>query len=142
MAYIDEEPGDAGCVFCAKLKERDTRQALVVAQTKHSMVMLNKYPYNNGHLLLAPKRHERELTKLPAEEYSDLNEALRKSVDVIRNRIESGRAQSRHESGANGRCGHRRAFALARGPALGRRHELYADRGRNEGHAAAPARQL
>lgn len=90
MAYIDEEPGDAGCVFCAKLKERDTRQALVVAQTKHSMVMLNKYPYNNGHLLLAPKRHERELTKLPAEEYSDLNEALRKSVDVIRNVLNPG----------------------------------------------------
>jgi ATP adenylyltransferase len=91
MAYIDEDSTrDAGCVFCAKLKERDARQALVVAQTRHSMVMLNKYPYNNGHLLLAPKRHERELTKLPAEEYSDLNEALRKSVDVIRSVLNPG----------------------------------------------------
>ena len=36
----------------------------MVAQTSHSVVMLNKYPYNNGHLLLAPKRHENNLAKL------------------------------------------------------------------------------
>ena len=52
--------------------------------------MLNKYPYNNGHLLLAPKRHEKDLPSLPVEEYVDLNEALRRSVDILRKILNPG----------------------------------------------------
>jgi len=57
MTYIDKGSKEPGCIFCSKSKESDLREALVVAQTAHSVVMLNKYPYNSGHLLLAPKRH-------------------------------------------------------------------------------------
>jgi ATP adenylyltransferase len=57
---------------------------LILAQTAHSVVMLNKYPYNNGHVLLAPKRHENQLSSLPQDEYRDLSETLRLSVDVLR----------------------------------------------------------
>ena len=64
--------------------EDDVREALVLAHTGHSVVMLNKYPYANGHLLLAPKRHEKNLSNLSAEEYKDLSEALRRSIDVVR----------------------------------------------------------
>jgi ATP adenylyltransferase len=46
--------------------------------------MLNKYPYANGHLLLAPKRHEKNLSNLSVEEYNDLSDALRRSIDVVR----------------------------------------------------------
>jgi ATP adenylyltransferase len=45
--------------------------------------MLNKYPYANGHLLLAPKRHEKYLSNLSIDEYSDLNEALRRCIDIL-----------------------------------------------------------
>ncbi|HEY7163478.1 MAG TPA: HIT domain-containing protein [Candidatus Binatia bacterium] len=90
MAYIDEGSKAPGCVFCENLKHKDSREVLVITQTRHSMVMLNKYPYNNGHLLLAPKRHESELIRLPAEEYVDLSEALRKSVEVIRHVLKPG----------------------------------------------------
>jgi ATP adenylyltransferase len=45
--------------------------------------MLNKYPYNNGHLMVAPKRHEKELSALSPVEYQDLSEALRKSTALI-----------------------------------------------------------
>ena len=79
MIYISEGAKETDCIFCSKSKQSDLREALVVAQTAHTLVMLNKYPYNNGHLLLAPKRHERNLSSLSAEEYSDLNEALRRS---------------------------------------------------------------
>jgi ATP adenylyltransferase len=90
MAYIDESAKEPGCIFCNKSKQSDLREALVVAQTVHSVVMLNKYPYNNGHLLLAPKRHEKHLSSLSAEEYSDLNEALRRSVDIVRRALNPG----------------------------------------------------
>lgn len=84
MTYINEVSKDEGCIFCRKMRENDAREALVLACTGHSVIMLNKYPYANGHLLLAPKRHEKELSHLSADEYGDLNEALRRSVDIIR----------------------------------------------------------
>lgn len=83
MTYIDDETKRGGCIFCSKLRGTDRRSDLVLAETRHCLVMLNKYPYNNGHLLLAPKRHEKQLSVLSAGEYGDLCEALRKSVDII-----------------------------------------------------------
>jgi ATP adenylyltransferase len=83
MAYIDQGTKEEGCVFCDKVRQDDLRDALVLAQTAHSVVMFNKYPYNNGHLLLAPRRHEKLLSNLSATEYGDLNEALRQSVEIV-----------------------------------------------------------
>ena len=45
---------------------------------------MNKYPYNNGHLLLAPKRHENDLAQLPGAAFIDLNETLRQAVAIVR----------------------------------------------------------
>jgi ATP adenylyltransferase len=84
MTYINQLAKEEGCIFCQKMGENDAREALVLAHTGHSVVMLNKYPYANGHLLLAPKRHEKRLSNLSADEYGDLNEALRCSVDIVR----------------------------------------------------------
>lgn len=84
MTYI-EGSKEEGCIFCAKLNVRGParRDHLVLATTTHSMVLLNKYPYNNGHLLVAPKRHERELSVLSAGEYGDLCEVLRVSTGLV-----------------------------------------------------------
>ncbi len=90
MAYIEEGAKKKGCIFCDKPEERDSRLSLVLAETAHSVVMLNKYPYNNGHLLLAPKRHEDQLSRLPPEEYEDLCEALRSSVDILLKALKPG----------------------------------------------------
>jgi ATP adenylyltransferase len=84
MTYINQASKEEGCIFCQNMREKDAREALVLAQTGHSVIMLNKYPYANGHLLLVPKRHEKELSNLAADEYADLNEALRRSVDILR----------------------------------------------------------
>jgi ATP adenylyltransferase len=90
MAYIDQNSKEIGCIFCNKSQTGDRRENLLLALTRHSMVMLNKYPYNNGHLLLAPKRHEKNLSDLSLEEYGDLSEALRRSVDIIRKILSPG----------------------------------------------------
>jgi ATP adenylyltransferase len=89
MAYIEEDKS-AGCIFCDKPKEKDPRAALVLAQTDHSIVMLNKYPYNNGHLLIAPKRHESRVTALPDTEYRDVCDTLRLSLDVLTHALRPG----------------------------------------------------
>ena len=84
MAYIEDGSKEQGCIFCIKSQSQDLKGALVLTQTTHTVVMLNKYPYNNGHLLLAPKRHENNLASLSTEQYIDLNEMLRRSVQVVR----------------------------------------------------------
>jgi ATP adenylyltransferase len=93
MTYINQGLQEGGCVFCEKNSEQDARGALVLAHTDYTLIMLNKYPYNNGHLLLAPKRHEQHLSNLSRDEYVDLNEALRQSVEIVR--------KSYHPSGIN-----------------------------------------
>jgi ATP adenylyltransferase len=82
MAYI-EGAKETGCIFCEKPKEPDRRSSLVLGQSAHSIVMLNKYPYNNGHLLIAPKTHVSEFSGLSAEAYADLGWVLKKSVEII-----------------------------------------------------------
>jgi ATP adenylyltransferase len=83
MSYIENGTKEEGCIFCDKPKEMDARSNLVLGQSAHTVVMLNKYPYNNGHLLVAPKKHERTLSDLAAKEYEDVCEILRASVDVL-----------------------------------------------------------
>jgi ATP adenylyltransferase len=83
MAYIENGSKEPGCIFCTKFQSQDRRGALVLTETTHTVVMLNKYPYNNGHLLLAPKRHENNFSSLSAEQYIDLNETLRRSIQVV-----------------------------------------------------------
>jgi ATP adenylyltransferase len=90
MAYIDQNSKETGCIFCDKSEASNRREHLVLTATRHSVVMLNKYPYNNGHLLLAPKRHESNLALLPEDEYRDLNEAVRRAVEILREQLNPG----------------------------------------------------
>jgi ATP adenylyltransferase len=90
MAYIDEGAREEGCIFCTQYRQDDLRAALVLAQTEYTIIMMNKYPYNNGHLLLAPKRHENDPANLPRQEFIDLNETLRRSIDIMRRALRPG----------------------------------------------------
>lgn len=90
MAYIQEGVKEDGCIFCTKFRNADPRAGLVLTHTAYTVVMLNKFPYNNGHLLLAPKRHENDLAQLPAEDFADLNETLRRSIEIVREVFQPG----------------------------------------------------
>lgn len=90
MAYIEEGSKEDSCIFCTKYKSADPRAGLVLTHTSYTVVMLNKFPYNNGHLLLAPKRHENSLARLPAEDFNDLNETLRRSIEILREALRPG----------------------------------------------------
>jgi ATP adenylyltransferase len=82
MRYIEEvKPGD--CIFCTPTDADVLRAQLILGTTPHSRIMLNKYPYNNGHLLVAPHRHAALLAELSEREYSDLMTLLRRAVAVI-----------------------------------------------------------
>ena len=90
MAYIDDGAKEPGCVFCTKYRQSDLKEGLVLTHSQHTVVMMNKYPYNNGHLLIAPKRHENNLAQLPGEVFGELNEVLRQAVEIVRQAFNSG----------------------------------------------------
>ncbi len=89
MAYIGAAKEEK-CIFCAKIEIEDDRSGLVLARTPHSLVMLNKYPYNSCHLMVAPKRHTHQLSSLLSEEYVELCSALQKAVDILWNALKPG----------------------------------------------------
>src|SRR5258706_14232085 len=84
MAYIEANAKGPGCIFCSKYREADLRSALFLAKSEHTVVMMNKFPYNNGHLLLAPKRHENNLASLPCAKSAGLNETWSRATAVAR----------------------------------------------------------
>jgi ATP adenylyltransferase len=82
MQYIGS-PKDPGCIFCDMPAAADQKTALVLARTPHSVVMLNRFPYGNAHVMVAPRRHSGDLGALPAEEYVELAETLRRSLVLL-----------------------------------------------------------
>lgn len=81
MAYVGG-PRTSGCIFCHP-PGTSAREQLVLGHSAHALVMLNRYPYQNGHLLVAPKRHTADLATLPANEYAELAEVLRRAVATL-----------------------------------------------------------
>lgn len=73
-----------GCIFCEKSHARDARENLVLATTRSSVVLLNRYPYNSAHLLVAPRKHVADLDRLTLRERTDLDRALRGSMRILR----------------------------------------------------------
>ena len=71
------------CFLCAGLADDDDRKHLIALRTPLSVVVLNRFPYNNGHLLVAPRRHEGRLDELTADELLETMESLRRMVAVL-----------------------------------------------------------
>jgi ATP adenylyltransferase len=86
MTYIDAKGTDRECIFCAGPRG-EPRDRLVLGTTRASVVMLNRYPYQNGHLMVAPRRHTADLPGLPADEHVDLAETLRRAVATLAERF-------------------------------------------------------
>lgn len=85
--YIRESAGpsqdDAGCFLCRGLAGADDRRNLLAWRRSASMVVLNRFPYNNGHLLVAPLVHKASLTELQGPELIEPVETLRLVVAVL-----------------------------------------------------------
>ncbi len=71
------------CFICTGLTEANDRQNLVALRTALSIVVLNRFPYNNGHLLVAPRAHKGELEELESGEMLDLMETVRKMTLLL-----------------------------------------------------------
>ena len=82
MKYImGNKPKD--CIFCAKIKENKDRENYVLFRGNKSFIMLNLYPYNTGHILIAPYQHCTSLNDLDTETANEMMALVIKSSKLL-----------------------------------------------------------
>lgn len=83
MEYILGEKKDKGCIFCTLPKENNDKENLIIFRSKFSFVIMNKYPYNNGHLMVVPYNHVNSLEKLNEGEFIDIFNLMKRSIKAL-----------------------------------------------------------
>lgn len=75
---------DEDCFFCSALQEEDGPQNLVVARCREAFIILNRYPYTSGHLMVVPYAHRPSLEALSPESRSEMIELSSQAMQVLR----------------------------------------------------------
>lgn len=83
LKYVRKQIVVKGCVFCEAVKKGVSKESLVLYADDTVMVILNKYPYNTGHILVLPRRHEGELPKLTKDEVQAVFDMVQRCVKVV-----------------------------------------------------------
>lgn len=83
MGYISGER-EEGCAFCNQVKHPDCVDNLIIYRGQRTYVILNRFPYTNGHLMVVPYEHVSELDALDAETRAEMMELASHAVQVLR----------------------------------------------------------
>ncbi|MHA3683087.1 HIT family protein [Leucobacter sp. HY1910] len=85
LVYVKDthQPDHTDCPFCAA-PQRDDRDALIVARGEHAYVLLNLFPYNNGHMLVCPYRHISQYDEATPEEVAEIGALTQTAMRVAR----------------------------------------------------------
>jgi ATP adenylyltransferase len=83
MELIAKGEPARGCIFCDLPRSQDDRENLVLGRTQNAFAILNRFPYNNGHLMVVPRAHTADLGSLPREQNDELAEMLRVATRLV-----------------------------------------------------------
>lgn len=72
------------CIFCSKPEQDRDPENLILHRGRHAFVMMNRYPYSNGHLLVSPYRHASGLELLEDKVLLDLMQLLKRSLRILK----------------------------------------------------------
>lgn len=86
MEYV-KAPKDDGCIFCDNPAQGDDREMLILYRGVHSFIMMNLYPYNNAHLMLAPYEHVDDPVELPAEAKREIVDLADRAMVILRKKM-------------------------------------------------------
>ena len=88
-AYVQESHVNHGCVFCDLPAQGPAffQQNLILTSSPSVFVILNRYPYNAGHLMVIPRHHAANLIDVPSPAYMQLCDWLRKSIDIVKQEL-------------------------------------------------------
>ncbi|MBU0553768.1 HIT domain-containing protein [Myxococcota bacterium] len=86
MPYIKSDHGaePRGCVFCHLAREADEAEGLILHRDARAFIVLNRYPYNNGHLMVIPAAHVDDLSALDAADAAHLMRLLQFTISALK----------------------------------------------------------
>ena len=91
MSYVLQTERPQGCVFCDKADSDpvdDCRDG-ILARATHNFVILNAFPYNNGHLMVVPYAHESDFTKLPPDTVAEMMALAQLALVVLQSEYQA-----------------------------------------------------
>jgi ATP adenylyltransferase len=83
MEYILSPKSGEGCIFCEALKQADGPENLIVYRGTHAFVMLNRFPYTSGHLMIVPNEHQPSLELLSASSRANVMDLSARAIEVL-----------------------------------------------------------
>ena len=85
MSYIEssKQSKDEECIFCVKPRENRDEENLILKRGRYAFIVMNLYPYNNGHVMVSPYRHVASLVDLTDEESLEIMRLVVLSMKVI-----------------------------------------------------------
>jgi ATP adenylyltransferase len=84
MEYIMSEKNTAECIFCQELSRVDGPENLIVYRDQRAFVILNRYPYTTGHLMVVPVAHQGSLEELDAETQAEMMQLASRCLVILR----------------------------------------------------------
>jgi len=84
MPYIENQHSGSECFLCDAFRSEDDAGWLVLHRGKNAFVLLNRYPYINGHMLAAPVEHTPSIEHLPEETLAELMQLTSRATGVLR----------------------------------------------------------
>lgn len=83
LRYVKNANKEKGCIFCVKPAQGDDRETLIVHRGERCFVILNLFPYTNGHLMVAPYDHVGALQEIPAEVTAEMMALAQRAMTVL-----------------------------------------------------------
>ena len=87
MEYITRGDLEEGCLFCRVLSEEDDRKNLLLFRGGLVSVVMNRYPYTNGHLMVFPNRHIGDVKEVTSKEASDIFRFVSHCVKILKETV-------------------------------------------------------
>lgn len=89
LAYIQgqSECCAEGCIFCVRDIAGEDGERLILYRGEHAFIVMNKYPYSNGHLMVAPYRHTTDIASLSSEEALEMHRLLVLAQEVLQQEV-------------------------------------------------------
>ena len=84
--YVVNPEGE-GCIFCMKPAEQKDDENFLLYRGKKVFVLMNIYPYNNGHLMVAPYRHTGDINELESDELLEMMEVVQKCIRILKEKM-------------------------------------------------------
>lgn len=89
LEYIkNADKNNEGCIFCDKPMQENDQENLIVYRDKFCFIILNKYPYNNGHVMVVPYEHKSDILELSDEVLFNTQKVIQKAIKALRSAIE------------------------------------------------------